>query len=125
MKTTRSGFANCSKINYLDRISEYNNIIDEFNKSNGFERVIGFHLEGCRGGRKRRGLARCLQYCFNTWREVRQGAEHCFHLNDVKRSTMMGHLIDILHHDEVYLLLRALNCPRCNKFYIYLVCRVM
>ena len=44
-----------SKINYLGRINEYNNIIDEFNKNNGFERVIGFHLEGCRGGRKRRG----------------------------------------------------------------------
>ena len=84
-----------SKINYLDRINEYNNIIDEFNKSNGFERVIGFHLEGCRGGRKRRGPGGQpgVQQCFKAWREARQGAEHCLHLNDVKRSTMIGHLM--------------------------------
>jgi hypothetical protein len=57
-------------INYLGRINAYNNIIDEFNESNGFERVIGFHIEGCRGVRGQPGV----QHCFNTWREVRQGA---------------------------------------------------
>ena len=88
-------------INYLGRINAYNNIIDEFNESNGFERVIGFHLEGCRGGRKRRGPGGQpgFQHCFNAWREVRQGAEHCLHLNDVKRSTMMGHLMKYIFYN--------------------------
>ena len=84
-------------INYLGRINDYNIIIDEFNESNGFERVIGFHLEGCRGGRKRRGPGGQpgVQHCFTAWREVR----HCLHLNDVKRSTMIGHLMKYIFYN--------------------------
>ena len=82
-------------------INEYNNIIHKFNESKGFKRVIGFHLEGRRGGRKRRGLGGQpgVQHCFNAWREVRQGVEHCLHLNDVKRSTMMGHLMKYIFYN--------------------------
>ena len=46
-------------INYLGRINDYNIIIDEFNESNWFERVIGFHLEGRQKEEGPRGSARC------------------------------------------------------------------
>ena len=87
-------------INYLDRINQYNQIIDELNESNGFKKVVGFQMEGCRGGRKRRGPGGkpVIQHCFNAWREVSRGVEHCLHLNDAKRSRMMSHLMNYIFY---------------------------
>lgn len=73
-------------INYLTRINNYNQMIDEFNLKNGNQGVVGFHLEGCRGGGGR------VRHNFNAWREVRMGRERCLHLSEPKRTSMFKKL---------------------------------
>lgn len=88
--------------NYLDRINAYNDIIGEFNWENGFDNVIGFSHEGCRGGRKRRSGGRSQpQHQFSSWREVSQGHEHCLHLNDQSRAVMFRKLCTYIKHNII------------------------
>ena len=89
-------------VNYLDRINAYNDIIGEFNWENGFDNVIGFSHEGCRGGRKRRPGGRSQpQHQFSSWREVSQGHEHCLHLNDQSRAVMFRKLCTYIKHNII------------------------
>ena len=72
-------FPTTEYVNHLERINKYNGIIDIFNHNNELSRVVGFQLEGCRGGQKRRrgGGQSGVQHCFNSRREVGKGRGNC------------------------------------------------
>lgn len=75
-----------SYINYITRLNNYNQEIDEFNVENGNLGVVGFHLEGCRGG------GGVVRHNYKAWREVRLGREKCLHLAEPKRVNMFKKL---------------------------------
>ena len=85
-------------VNYIEKVSKMNEVIDDVNRSNGHSNVVGFSYDGCRSKKHRRDGQTIISHCFGSWRELYRGKSACLHLNDYKRLVMARKLFRYIGH---------------------------